>query len=479
MEIKKGKTYKGYVKDIAFPDKGRVIIKGELLPDGSFVTAAGDEPVVMVRYALPGQTIDFRLTKKKGDRLEGLLLSVTQKAPFELSECCENAGKCGGCLYQGFPYDEILKIKERQINDLLKDYIKPETVYDGMFESPLKEGYRGKMEYTFGDEMQGGPLNLGLHKRGSFYDVLCADCCLIADEDYGSIVAFTRDYFREKGLPYYHRMRHTGLLRHLLVRKAVKTGEVLAALVTVSKDAYMGDIPYPDSDVFEGWCEGIKGLKYKGSLAGVLHILNDAPADAVKCDSLKVLYGRDHFYEELSGLRFKITPFSFFQANSCGAEVLYELICSYIREDCRGGKVFDLYSGTGTIAQMLAPAAEHVTGIELIEEAVASARENAGSNGLTNCDFIAGDVFKVLAQMDEKPDAIVVDPPRNGVESSALLKILKYGVKHIVYVSCKPSSFVRDMELIENCGYVIERYGMVDMFPYTGGTEVCALLKHL
>ena len=143
------------------------------------------------------------------------------------------------------------------------------------------------------------------------------------------------------------------------------------------------------------------------------------------------------------------------------------------------GVIYDLYSGTGTIAQMLAPAAEHVTGIELIEEAVVSARENAGSNGLTNCDFIAGDVFKVLAQMDEKPDAIVVDPPRNGVESSALLKILKYGVKHIVYVSCKPSSFVRDMELIENCGYVIERYGMVDMFPYTGGTEVCALLKHL
>lgn len=180
--------------------------------------------------------------------------------------------------------------------------------------------------------------------------------------------------------------------------------------------------------------------------------------------------------EELLGLKFKITPFSFFQTNSLGAEVLYETAREYIG-DTKGRKVFDLYSGTGTIAQILAPAAEHVTGVEIVEEAVEAAKINAQRNGLTNCDFIAGDVLKVLDTLEERPDLIVLDPPRDGIHPKALPKIIKYGVDHMVYISCKPTSLARDLVVLQAGGYTAKRICCVDMFPATTGIETVCLLE--
>ena len=189
-----------------------------------------------------------------------------------------------------------------------------------------------------------------------------------------------------------------------------------------------------------------------------------------------MLYGQDYFYEELLGLKFKITPFSFFQTNSLGAEVLYDTVRQYIG-DTSGQKVFDLYSGTGTIAQILAPVAEHVTGVEIVEEAVEAARENAALNGLSNCDFIAGDVLKVLDTLEEQPDLIVLDPPRDGIHPKALPKIIRYGVDRMVYVSCKPTSLARDLIVLQAGGYRVERMALVDMFPFTGHVETVVLLS--
>ena len=190
----------------------------------------------------------------------------------------------------------------------------------------------------------------------------------------------------------------------------------------------------------------------------------------MRADQTLTLYGTDYFYEELLGLKFKISPFSFFQTNSYGAEILYEKAREYIG-DIKGKVVFDLYSGTGTIAQVLAPVAKQVVGVELVEEAVDAARENARLNHLDNCRFLAGDVLKVLDELEEKPDVIVLDPPREGVHPKALQKILDFQVERIVYISCKPTSLARDLEMFLQKGYAPVKAECVDMFPWTRGVE--------
>ena len=366
---------------------------------------------------------------------------------------------------------------------MLADYTE-EAEYDGIKQSPVHEGYRNKMEYTFGDEEKGGELRLGLHKRGSFYDIVNAGECRIADSDFGKLVNATEAYFKEREIPYFHRQSHEGLLRHLLVRKAANTGEILAALVTAGADLKAGSVgenrvmrrQLPDAELIGGWKDEVLKLKLDGKIKGVLHIENNALGDVVHCDKQHILFGEDHFEEELLGLKFRISPFSFFQTNSRGAEVLYSLIREYISAECEGAEVYDLYSGTGTIAQLAAAAAGHVTGVEIVPEAVEAAKQNAAQNGLGNCDFLAGDVLKVLDDIEKKPDVIILDPPRDGIHPKALKKILDYGVRNMVYVSCKPSSLKRDMEEISKAGYAIKRWGMVDMFPFTGNCEVCCLL---
>ena len=210
---------------------------------------------------------------------------------------------------------------------------------------------------------------------------------------------------------------------------------------------------------------------------GILHTVNDNVADAVKNEGTRVLYGKDFFYEELLGLKFKITPFSFFQTNSLGAEVLYEKTREYMGET-KDKVVFDLYSGTGTIAQILAPVAKRVVGIEIVEEAVEAARENTKLNKLNNCMFWAGDVLKVMDELVDVPDLIVLDPPRDGVHPKALQKIVDFGVERIVYIACKPTSLARDLKVFQNRGYQVERIGCVDLFPSTYHVEtICKLVK--
>ena len=300
----------------------------------------------------------------------------------------------------------------------------------------------------------------------------CALPIWIVDEDFRKILKATLVYFREQGISFYHKMQHTGYLRHLLVRKAAKTREILVDLVTTTQA-----VP-KEAELLESWKAELLGLSLEGTLTGILHTRNDSLADVVQNDETAVLYGRDYFYEELLGLRFRITPFSFFQTNSCGAEVLYETARAYIG-DTKARVIFDLYSGTGTIAQMLSPVADKVIGVEIVEEAVEAAKENAAQNGLTNCDFIAGDVLKVLDEIREKPDLIVLDPPRDGIHPKALKKIIDYGVERMIYISCKPTSLARDLEVLQACGYRMDKACCVDMFPWSANVETVCLLSKL
>ncbi|MEY8335556.1 class I SAM-dependent RNA methyltransferase [Lachnospiraceae bacterium 47-T17] len=536
--MKKGQIYEGTVEKVSFPNKCTVAVEGE-------------ERKVIMKHALPGQRVRFRLSKVRKGKCEGNLLEVLEPSQVELCGAdipCVHFGACGGCTYQHLRYEDQLALKETQIRELLAPVLAAagsdfDALFEGILPSPRQFGYRNKMEFSFGDTCKDGDLALGMHKRGSFYDIVTVSDCQIVDADFRKILSASLAYFSQRRVSYFHKNTHEGYLRHLLVRKAARTGEILVDLVTTtqldvhdgcvegwigcpeeqlrdadgepdlvaiafqSAEARIRGASFYEEKLLAGFSDVLKGLELDGHIAGILHTHNDSVADVVKDEGTDILFGEDFFYEELLGLRFKISPFSFFQTNSLGAEVLYETARGYVGDlrcagadslsgaeqhashapddgsdsnssegDC-GAVVYDLYSGTGTIAQMLAPVAGKVIGVEIVEEAVEAAKENAALNGLSNCEFLAGDVLKVLDSIAEKPDFIVLDPPRDGIHPKALEKIVGYGVARMVYISCKPTSLARDLEVLQGKGYRVERVRCVDMFPGTVHTECAVLIQ--
>lgn len=459
--MKKNECYEGEVLTLKFPNKG-------------FVQVDGEEALVQVKNTLPGQRVRFQLKKTRKNRPEGNLLEILSPSAMENAvPPCPHFESCGGCAYQTLDYENQKQLKLSQVQALLNQ-VYPDFPLEECLASPRPWEYRNKMEFSFGDEIKDGPLALGLHKRGSFYDIVPVPECQIVDEDLRKILSATLSFFQKREIPFYHKMRHEGVLRHLLVRKGWKTGEMLVCLVTTSQgeDSVLGH------DVLEDYKEMLLSLSLSGSYAGILHMINDSLSDVVQSDETRILHGKEYFYEELLGLKFKISPFSFFQTNSAGAEVLYATAREYIG-DIDGKIVFDLYSGTGTIAQVLAPVANKVVGVEIVEEAVEAARENAVLNKLDNCSFRAGDVLKVIDELKEVPDTIVLDPPREGIHPKAIRKILDFGVERIVYISCKPTSLARDLETFLEYGYRPVKAQCVDMFPWTRGIETVCLLSKL
>ena len=452
--MKKGQVYEGLIQKVEFPNKG-------------IVTVEGEDKTVIVKNGIPGQKIRFAVNKMRKGKAEGRLLEVIEKSPLEQRDpVCSIFPACGGCMYQTMSYDEQRKMKGEQVKEILDAAIQGEYVFEGVKASPKEFAYRNKMEFSFGDEYKDGPLSLGLHKKGSTYDVLTACDCKLVHEDMTKILSCVLEYFKERNASYYKKMQHVGYLRHLLLRRGDITGEILVNLVTTTQEEY--DL--------QPLVEALLALELEGKIVGILHILNDSLSDVVQSDETRILYGQDFFYEKLLGLEFKVTPFSFFQPNSRAAEVLYSTVREYIG-DIDNMTLYDLFSGTGTIGQILAPVVKEVIGVEIIEEAVVAANENAKHNGLSNCKFIAGDVFKVLDEIEETPDVIVLDPPRDGIHPKALPKILDYGVDKIVYISCKVTSLARDLEMIQGRGYRVVKAVAVDQFVHTVHVETVCLLE--
>lgn len=472
--MKKGQEYTGFVERIKFPNKGVVDVPGE----GKCI----------VKNTIPGQQVRFRVNKKRSGVCEGVLLEVTNKSPLECDSLCPHFDLCGGCSYQTLPYDEQLLLKERQVHELLEPVIlaaqfPKEVDITSLFEkitpSPIQFEYRNKMEFSFGDASFGGDLELGLHKRGSFYDIVTVKNCRIVDDDYRVILAETLSYFRGKETTYFHKRTHEGFLRFLLVRKAAKTGQILIDLVTTSQTPK--DTMCTEVSLLDDWKEAMLSLKLSGSITGILNTICDGVADAIVDGGTTVLYGEDHFTDEVLGLSFDITPFSFFQTNTLSAEVLYSKVRKYVLEALgdkeHTGVVYDLYCGTGTISQIMSTVADRVYGVEIVEEAVEAAKRNAERNGLHNCTFVAGDVLKVLDEIEEKPDLIILDPPRDGINPKALSRIVSYGVENIIYVSCKPTSLARDLEYLLANGYSPQKICPIDQFPGTVHVETVVLLN--
>ncbi len=441
------------IQDVNFPNKAYGYYEGER---------------VIVKNTVPGQKVRAQVFKKKSSGVEARLEEVVERSPLEREEgMCSHYTLCGGCTYQTLRHEEELKLKERQVKRLLENAQIQIGKWEGIEPAPSETGYRNKCEFSFGDEEKGGDLALGMRKRMSHYEVVTLKDCNIIDKDYLKIVEGTLAFFQERKVPFYHKLRHDGSLRHLVVRKGSATGEILVNLVTSS------EVPFSVED----FKQMLLALPLEGTICGILHSVNDGLADVVRSDEMNLLYGREYFIERLFDLEFKVSVYSFFQTNSAGAEKLYSIVKEFAGE-VENKLVFDLYCGTGTIGQIMAEAgSKKVIGIELIEEAVAAANENAKRNHLENCTFLAGDVLQKVDELEDKPDLIIVDPPRDGIHPKAIGKIIGFGAPEIVYVSCKPTSLARDLEIFQKEGYRIERVKLMDMFPRTVHIETVVGLQ--
>ncbi|MDD5922548.1 MAG: 23S rRNA (uracil(1939)-C(5))-methyltransferase RlmD [Eubacteriales bacterium] len=383
---------------------------------------------------------------------------------------CPHSEFCGGCVYQGIPYVEQLKQKENQVFALLQEEnIHPEKVepIEGC-PAEARFQYRNKMEYTFGDLMKGGPLTLGMHRRKNFMSIETVDHCQLTDPDFNRILSYTLGFCVEKGYAKYHKKRHTGLLRNLLIRCGVRTKELLVSIVT-SSDGVFDD---------KEWKDGLLSLSLSNTIVGISHTYNDRFADAVYCDRWENLYGRGYYREKISGLTFEVNLFSFFQTNVVAVERMYQEAVHLI-PDFSGKKVFDLYCGTGTISQIMAESADSVLGIEIVQDSVDAAKRNAALNQITNCEFVCGDVFEVLSSRQDQADIIVCDPPRAGISGDAISKISSYHVPEILYISCNPKTLARDLRGFKMLGYEVSYLKPYDDFPMTKHVETVALMSRV
>jgi len=459
--MKKGDIIDLKIEGLTFPGKSYGFVEEEQGPRK-----------ITVKNGLPGQVLRVRITRKRSKKTIGQLLEVLEKGPNEIPAACDVFGKCGGCTYQTLPYAEQLRLKSNYVKNLLEAAKIGPFVFEEIVPSPEVFEYRNKMEYTFGDTEKDGPLCLGMHERASFYNIVPTDSCRLTHHDFNCIQQGVHRFFLERQESYFHKNTHEGFLRHLVVRQGKQTGELLVNLVTTSQKGL-------DRKAF---VEMLLALPLEGTIKGILQTVNDGVADVVKADAMHILYGEDCIHDQILGLTFKISAFSFFQTNTLGAEKLYSIVRDYVKEVGQGESfktVYDLYCGTGTIAQVLAPVAEKVVGIELVEEAVEAAKMNAKANGLEQCHFIAGDVMEKVADLAESPDIIILDPPREGIHPKAIFKIIAFAPKAFIYVSCKATSLARDLPFFKEAGYTIKKVRCVDMFPHGGHVETVVLMSRV
>ncbi|MEJ6950561.1 23S rRNA (uracil(1939)-C(5))-methyltransferase RlmD [Natronospora cellulosivora (SeqCode)] len=451
-KIKKGEKLDLIIDNIKYPNTG---------------VAFCNKHQIQIKNVLPGQKVKVRIKKKKKKYYEGKLLEILENSPLEGEKLCEHYNNCGGCNRQRIGYEKQLDIKENQIKELFKINNLKDINFLGIESSPNVCEYRNKMEFTFGDYNKDGYLQLGMHPQGKRFDIVTVETCILVDSDFRMILQRVLNHFRKLNFKKYHVISKEGYLRNLVIRKGLKTGEILVNIITTSQNKYN----------FDKFTQELLDLNLKGNIVSILHTINDDYADAVKCDKLINLYGKDYYTENIMNLSFKITPFAFFQPNTLGAERLYDTVLDFIQKP-EDKIVYDLYCGTGTISQFIAKKAKKVYGIEIIKEAIEIAKNNAKLNNLDNCTFKAGDVLDKLKELKEKADIIIIDPPRPGIHPKALEDIIKVEANEIIYVSCNPKTLVRDLKEFTNHKYKIKKVKCVDMFPHTHHLEtVVHLIK--
>jgi 23S rRNA (uracil1939-C5)-methyltransferase len=420
--------------------------------------------VVFVRRGLPGDTVRARVTRVKRNHAEALATEVLEPGAQRVEAPCRHYPACGGCRFQDLAYEAQVAAKHDQVRDALQRI-------GGLPEPPLEPivgaeevfHYRNKLEYSF-TQAPAGPA-LGFHKAGRWDEVLEIEQCWLTTDLGNAIRNAVRDWARAEHLEAYDQENQSGYLRHLVVREGRNTGQALVMLVTAPGERFERD-------------ELVDTLRRFPEVRSIHWAVNDTPAEVTNLPSM-LLWGEEAIEERLLDLRFRVRPNAFLQTNTRMAERLYELA----REAAGltgGESVYDLYCGIGTIGLTLAPDALTVWGVEVSEESVACALENADLNGITNAAFYAGEVGRSLEELAERagpPDVVVVDPPRAGLSGKAVRRIGRLEPQRIVYVSCNPTTLAGNVkELSRDWGFELERVTPVDMFPHTPHVEAVALL---
>jgi len=419
--------------------------------------------VVFVRRGLPGDTVRARVTKVKRSHAEAIAVEVVEPGADRVEAPCLHYPACGGCRFQDLAYERQLEAKAGQVGDAMARIggfsdleLEPAVPAESIFH------YRNKLEYSFTETPDG--VGLGLHRAGRWDEVLDIEKCWLTTDVGNALRNAVRDWARAEGLSVYDQATHEGYLRHLIVREGRNTAQALVVLVTAPGR-------------LDGEERLVETLQRFPEVRSIYHAVNDRPAEVTNVPA-KLLWGEDAIQEEILGLRFRVRPNAFLQTNTAMAEVLYSLALEYA--GLTGEEtVFDLYCGTGTIGLTMAREALTVWGVEVSEESVACAIENAELNGITNTAFFAGEVGDSIEELHEragKPDVVVVDPPRAGLSAKALRRIARLEPARIVYVSCNPTTLAGNAkELVGEHGYRLERARPVDMFPHTPHIETVAL----
>ena len=421
--------------------------------------------VVFVRRGLPGDTVRARVTKVKRSHAEALAVEVVEPGPERVDAPCAHYPACGGCRFQDFDYAAQTRAKEGQVADAFRRL-------GGIAEPPLEPivpaespfFYRNKREYSF-TQTPSGP-SLGFHKAGRWDEVLEIEKCWLTTDLGNDVRNAVRAWAQEEGLVAYDQETQQGYLRHLVYREGRNTGQVLVQLVTARGERF-------EREYF------VEVLRRFPQVRSIHWSVNDTPAEVTNLPT-QLLWGDEAIEEELCGLRFRVRPNAFLQTNTAMAERLYALAREYA--GLTGGEtVWDLYCGIGTIGLAMAPQALTVWGIDVSEESIACALENADLNGIANAAFFAGNVGQVVEELLDRsgpPDVVVVDPPRAGLAGKALRRLGRIGAPRIVYVSCNPTTLASDVkQLGADWGYRLLRARPVDMFPHTPHVETVALLE--
>jgi 23S rRNA (uracil1939-C5)-methyltransferase len=421
--------------------------------------------VVFVRRGLPGDRVRARVTKVKRNHAEALAVEVLEEGAPRVDAPCAHYPECGGCRFQDLAYEAQAEWKERQVADALRRI-------GGLGEPPLGQilpaverfHYRNKLEYSFTNTPQGPAL--GFHRAGRWDEVLEIERCWLTTDLGNAIRETVRDWAREERLEPYDQEAHTGYLRHLVVREGRNTGQALVQLVTAPGERFERE-------------RLVEVLTAHPQVRSIHWAVNDSPAEVTNLPT-RLLWGDEAIEEQLCGLRFRVRPGAFLQTNTAMAERLYELAGDFA--GLTGSEtVYDLYCGIGTIGLSMADKALTVWGVEVSEESVACALENADLNGITNAAFFAGNVGQVLEELRDRagePDVVVVDPPRAGLAGKALRRVGTLGAPRLVYVSCNPTTLASDIKaLVGEYGYRLEQARPVDMFPHTPHVETVALLE--
>lgn len=442
------------------------IIKKMELPNYS-IAIDEENKEYRLKGGILGQRVLIKTGKKKAGYFKAKLIEIIEKSDLETLNIEEDLNNMSGNRFENVEYDEEIKIKKEIINELYKEINWNQNI--DIVKSPIVSGYRNKMEYTFGDSYKDGPLVLGMHKTGKFYEISDSSGGTIANNDFDIIRKYTQEFFRKKGFKHHHKTKHEGELKFFVIRYSFYENAYMLNLVT-------SDIQKINSTLFDEYLSGVNKLNLEGKVISIYHTISNSISDAIKPDKIYHIFGKEYLTEKINDLIFRISPFSFFQPNPKMAEKLYSKAVDFAG-DIDNKIVYDLYCGTGTISQIFAKESKKVIGVEIVKEAVNKAIENAKLNNLDNLDFRANDVLLELDNLREKPDIVVLDPPRSGIHRDAIKKILDINVDKIVYISCNPVTQVENLKEFISNGYEIKKIEAFDQFPRTLNVECVALMQ--